>query len=331
MSNRNRGRDYVYDEMYSRHLNGDRARYNPNPAGQRTAVIQRMYYRILTELAANRFKWEGMPDTVDVRFMEMTLYYNALSVFYFDKDYDKFFAMKGTPASQVNMFDNPTRFFVTGPGFVGKYLNAVNRVLKVNNEVEMLDAECVPIWANYMRVPDLDIVLIYASKFAELDVTIEINSKNARRNKVIVVDENQKLSGVNIVREIDNGSPLIQVSQSLGNMITALDLGVDPDAIEKLHILKGRLWNECMTLLGINNANQDKKERLVASEVDANDDQVESTRAVNLNARKMAADAINKRYGLNLSVSYHTDIQPELDGMVTGQFSENMQSEDEEI
>lgn len=69
-------------------------------------------------------------------------------------------------------------------------------------------------------------------------------------------------------------------------------------------IAKSKLWNECMGLLGINNANQDKKERLVAAEVGANDEQVEATRNIALNARQQACDRINDMFGLDISVDF---------------------------
>ena len=62
-----------------------------------------------------------------------------------------------------------------------------------------------------------------------------------------------------------------------------------------------------MTLLGIESANQDKKERLVSSEVDANDDQTSMMRYVNLNERREAVKKINKHYKLNIEVEYFTD------------------------
>lgn len=301
------GRDHVGDEYYAPHLYGDSRKYNNNPSGNRTAILQRMYMRVLTELAVNRFRWTGLPKEVDVRFMELTLFYRGLSVFFHDAEYGKFMALQGTPAGRTDMLQNPTAFQVTGASYAGKRLRAVNGVELVDGEFVGTEAECVPVWSNYMRVPDLDIVLIYASKFAELDQTIELNIKAARRTRVAVVDENTNLSMTNIIRQIDEGQPLIKVGRSLSDSVEAIDLGVNPDSIEKLHILKGRLWNECMTLLGIHNANQDKKERLVVDEVSANDDQVDSTRAVNLNARRQAAERMNERYGLMVEVSYHTD------------------------
>lgn len=313
--NRNSGQDVVFDTLYNRHLRGKG--FANNPTNNRVAVLERMYMRILTELAVNRFKWEGLPDTVDPRFMEMTLFRNALSVFYFDRDYDRFFALQGSGVGPLNMLNNPTHFLVTGTEFNSKTLKAFNSIIDVPGMTRSQEMLCVPIWANYLRVPDLDIVMIYATKFAELDRTIEINTKSARRTKVIVADENMKLTVDNIDRQLDEGQSTIKLARPIGDEVfTALDLGVNPDAIEKLSILRSRHWNDCMTLLGIDNSNQDKKERLVAAEVDANDDQISATRAVALNARKQAAKSINLYFGLNVRVDYNNDIDDELDGMI---------------
>ena len=284
-------RGSVTDNLYTQHLNGP---FRNSPSLNRIGTLERMYMRVLTELAANRFKWSNLPKSVDPRFLELTLFYNAISVFYFDTDYDMYFALKGGSANWVNMMDNPTAFRVVGNNFVGKTIKA---------------KDAVPIWANYLRMPDLDIVNIYATKFANLDRTIEINAENARRSKFIVSNENQKLSLQNINRMMDSGDNGIQIGGPVQDMefVTTVDLGIDPNTIEKLHIVRGRLWNECMSLLGINNSNQDKKERLVSAEVGANDDQISMMRYVNLNARRQAVTAINSKWDLNISVEFQSD------------------------
>lgn len=282
------------DDYYNRHLYGQ---YQTNPTNQRVAMLERMYFRVLTELAVNRFKWSGMPESVDTRFLEITLFHQALSVFYFDDRYDKYLALKGGSTNYINMMDNPTAFHVIGNNFVAKTIGA---------------KDAVPIWANYLRIPDLDIVMLYSTKLADIDRSIEINAENARRTKIIAINENQRLSAVNINRQIDEGQSVVALAGPLQDMefVKALDLGVEPEAIEKLHIVRTRIWNECMGLLGIENANQDKTERLVSGEVDANDEQTSMMRYVNLNARRMAADKINKRFpDLNVSVEYHTDAE----------------------
>lgn len=307
--------DYVKSALYGTHLHGDRAQFANSPANDRVGAFQRMHIKRLTELATNRFKWEGLPPEIDSRFLELCLFYRALAVFFKDPTNGKYFTMRGTPHGAWDIMDNPTAFTVTGNQFTSRTLNAVRTWREEGGEIVPAgEPDCVPIWANYLRVPDLDVVLIYAYKFAELDMTIEINSRNARRNKVVAVDENGRLSATNINRQIEEGNNFIALgSGGMAYVPVALDLGINPDSIEKLHILRVRLENECMGLLGINNANQDKKERLVASEVDANDKQVEASRAVALNARKDAARQINELYGLKVSVDFHMDNKPEND------------------
>lgn len=326
MSRARKSVDFVQAEYYDTHLSGDSKRFSVNPSGNRTLVLQRMYTRVLTELAMNRFKWHGMPDSVSIRFLEMQLFYRALAIFFHEENWNKFIVMAGSGTGNMNMVEDPTMFAVFGNQYPGRRLHAMrhaaedeygNKIRDDAGDIVMEDAECVPIWANYLRVPDLDIVTIYAQRLAELDMTIEINTKSARRTKIIAVDENQRLTARNINRAIDDGDTAIEIADGAqGLMPTALDIGVHPDSIEKLSILRSRVWSECMTLLGINNANQDKKERLVASEVDANDEQVDATKAVALNARRMAVQQINDRYGLMLSVEYNTDIDKQLETMM---------------
>jgi hypothetical protein len=84
---------------------------------------------------------------------------------------------------------------------------------------------------------------------------------------------------------------------------------VDPTSIINMHILRTREWSECMTMLGINNANQDKKERLTAAETAGNDDVIATIRATNLATRQFACEQINAKFGLNVSVDYTTDMK----------------------
>jgi hypothetical protein len=288
------------NEVYGHFLRGY---YANNPANNRLQILERMYQRILTELAANRFKWTGFPDSVNTRYLELTLFRFGLSVFFYDRDYMKFLALAGSINNQLNYQQEPVAFLVTGAG---------------NYKTKTISAkEAVPIWANYLRMPDLDIVHIYSTKLAEIDRTIEINSKNARRNKVIVSSENQRLSHENVARQLDEGQSTLRVGGAIQDMafMQALDLGIDPLSILNLHILRTRIWNECMGLLGIENANQDKKERLVAAEVDANQDQTSMMRYVNLNERQNAAGLIKTMFGLEIAVEYYTDEEREQMGI----------------
>lgn len=299
---RKKRRDHVALDVYGRR----RGYQRNNPAENEVVLLQSMYRRILGELAMNRFKWTGLPDSANnQRFIEMQLHTNGLIVVFRDvgnksrPGTNKIMALRGTPSGQRTMTDDPVAFTLTGPGMEQHFQGVQLSILR-----------CVPIWPNYFRETDWDIIETYSRKLAKVDRTIEINLDSARRTKVLVYDENTRLSAENINRMIDAGEPTVRVKYDLSSMIQAMDLGVDPKSIETLSVVRGRLWSEAMGLLGINNANQDKKERLVASEVEGNDDQVDNMRFVNLNARQDACRKMRMMFPEELGkvwVEYRSD------------------------
>ena len=57
-----------------------------------------------------------------------------------------------------------------------------------------------------------------------------------------------------------------------------------------------------MTFFGINNTNTEKRERLITDEVNANNEVISINAEAMLLTRQEAANAINKLYGLNVTV-----------------------------
>lgn len=280
--------DYA-TSIYDGHLN--------NPAKNRLSLTEGMYFRQFAELAMARFKWVGLPDTIDERFLELMLFQRALAVFYWDKDYDRYLALRGSGNGNPNMYDNPKSFMVIGN------TDIQSKTLAANN--------CVPIWANAVRMPDHDVAMLFATKLGQVERTIEINLMAMRHPYVLACDDNTKQSMVNAFRQVQEGQPVIFGTQSLADIMgqaQVLDMRIDKDVVLNLQAAKAKMWNECMTFLGINNSNQDKVERLVASEVDANNSQILMARNVALNARRRAVEDINRKYNLSISVEWNTEI-----------------------
>lgn len=274
--------------------------FSRNKSRERLLLIERMYQRILIELCVNRFNWTGLPTTVDVRYLEMTLFSKALCVFYWDKEFNRYLTLNASGVGKVNMYDNPTKFTVIGNTMVNK---------------ELSPSECVPIWANYTRSPDLDIVLVYANRLAEIDRTIEINTKQLRRNKLVFASQNTRLSMANIDRQIDEGQEKLYVTKGTFEKgdIDSIDIGVDAHSIETLIMARERTWANAMTMLGINNFNTEKKERLVSAEVDGGDEQIDQMKNIALNARQQACKRIKEMYpNLDVWVEYGSQSVPAL-------------------
>ena len=53
-----------------------------NYAKMRAVALDDMYYHLLRELALNRFKWHGLPSTIDERWMETCLLDYNLCLFF---------------------------------------------------------------------------------------------------------------------------------------------------------------------------------------------------------------------------------------------------------
>lgn len=322
---RGSGLDYFLESP----LYGDNQNFNRNPGAQRERNIQRMLERNLAELAINRFTYENLPDSVDQRFLEICLLFNGMIVWYWDEDFDKLLAVRGAGTGAVNFYDNPISFTTIGPGnqiIMGPVSGSTYKPKTLSAYIPAADKELVEkkrkrkavgMYPNALRMPDYDIIMIYSTRLATLDRTLEINTKNARRNKVISSNLNSQLSISNISRQQDEGVEVISVKEGFRpeEVITALDLGILPDSYEKLSILRKGWWNEAMGLLGIDNANQDKKERLVSAEVGANDGQTDSMRYVALNARRQALDYINDIWGQNITVDFNVEVEAQAQAM----------------
>jgi hypothetical protein len=279
-----------------------------------TEAIKWMIERKLMEISMNRFTWEGMEEVgVNVRWLEMALNFTALSVFQpakakltfpdgstEDVGLGKYEALRAGAGSGLTKTGEPTTFWLYG--------------MDGSNE-QVRATDCVPIWSNFMRIPDWDIIDIYSRRIAEMDTTIEINAENARNLKILKTTQNTSKSVANINRQISSGARAIEVdTSSIDPMdaISVLDFEVKPDHIMNMHILRTREWSECMTLMGINNANQDKKERLTAAETAGNDDVIATIRETNLKARRIAAEQINEKYfdgEEKITVDYTTDMK----------------------
>lgn len=112
--------------------------------------------------------------------------------------------------------------------------------------------------------------------------------------------------------EISKGSPAVFVK---GDQINAEQIyynHVKENFIAgEVQILKRKIMSEFLTEIGINNANTDKKERLITDEANANNNEIQLNAGYWLDNIKEGLDKANNMFGLNLSVelknTYNTE------------------------
>lgn len=282
-------KDYVKDHIYSPFMR--------NKSNDNNNIMELIYRRVISSMCMSRFKWEGLPDSIDERYLELTLLQQGLCVFYFDEEYDRFLALKANASGMINMYDNPTSFTVIGNSMVNKTLAG---------------GDCVPIWANIYRYPEWDLIIKYAERLSNVEATIDQNIRAMRTPFIISANANDKLTVQNAYKQIVEGQPVIIATDSFGpedimNKIQLFTTSLPHGVLSEVHSARSRIMNECLTMLGIMNANTEKKERMVVEEATGSAGNVLAMRAIYMRQREIACEQINKMYGLNVSCKWVLD------------------------
>lgn len=250
------------------------------------------WYARLVEIAIAGFEWKNLPPEIDPRFLEMILCFDGKALFYFDDDLEEYVALQFFNSSTLDIYREPFKRTAFSP--------AVNFRHKALDE-----SESVIIWNNGLHLPEILPLRLYARRIAECERTIDVNIKGQKTPKIIRSTNEERLTLENLFKKYDGNIPFIFGSKNLADMqdITVLDTTV-PYIADKVQILKRQLFAEALTYFGIENANTEKKERLVSDEVASNFGGVDIARRTRLNARKLACRKINERFGLNIDVEF---------------------------
>lgn len=251
------------------------------------------YYRLML-LARSVFRWNNLPEGMDEKWIEKFLFKHGSCVFYNNKKLGLMVA-QCNPGGDLNNYEEPTLVTPVGIG--------------LDAEVLKPGKDCVIIRNNDEMIPTSFPVQLFAYRLAELSRTIDINI-NAQKTPVLVVGtDKQKLTLKNIYAQWNGFEPVIYGDKNLDNQELMRVLKTDaPIVFPELQNQKQTIWNECLTFLGINNANTDKRERLITEEVAANNNHIDLSADVLLKSRQLAAEQINKLFGLNISVELREDV-----------------------
>ena len=245
----------------------------------------------LSLLAQTVFKWNGLPNGIDEKHLERYLFNEGRCMFYKDSKVG-WIITKCADAGTLNFYDEPT---------------ALIPVATDAHELDLSEKEpgenCILIYNNDYAYPTVKTILMYAARITEMQRTIDINIHAQKTPVLIKASDKTRLSAKQIYSKWSGFEPLIITDKNLTDGVEMEVLSIAaPVVFDKLAIEKNKLWNECMTFLGINNANMDKRERLVDDEVQANNEQIGYSAEVMLKSRQRAAAAMSKLCGCNITV-----------------------------
>lgn len=269
------------------------------------------YLSRLMELAISMFEWKNLPDSIDPRFLELTLFSDGQAVWFKDDEMDMYLALQVIINGRLDVYRVPIN----------------RRAFAVNGYQKNLDNKnSVIIYNNFLRTNSYQMCVLYAKKLYALDRIIDVNTNAQKTPVLIAVDENQRLTAENVYQKWDGNQPVIYGDKALDpNMIRVLKTDA-PYVSDKIYQLKTQYWNEALTYLGISNLNVQKKERLVSDEVVRSQGGTIASRYSRLEARREACRKINAMFGLNIDVDYREDFR-EMDEEIMFKGATNDKSE----
>ena len=255
----------------------------------------RQYLDRLTELAMSMFEWINMPSTVDIRFLELSLFMQGTAVFFKEPELGAYCALRCVPAGKLDMYGIPVKRYGYGQnGYKTPELDNYNSVI---------------IYNNILRTNSVNAVRNYAKRLYNLDRIIDVNANAQKTPVLITCDDTQKLTMLNTYKEWEGNAPVIFAKRGLNpNDVRVLKTDA-PYLGDKIYTLKTQIWNEALTYLGISNVNIGKRERLVTDEVLRNQGGVIASRYPRLQTRQEACKKINELFGLNIWCKYREDFQ----------------------
>lgn len=274
---------------------------NPSTIHCSNTALTNFFFKYLMQKMISVFKWE-LPEDWDIDYFQYVLYLQG------------FIGVIDTPQFGVipqnctltgrNIFYQPNKIIVTNPLLESRG----NNIYKLGEEAELIKFQ-----PDYSGIGDL--VSYYADLMAVTAEGLGLNILNTKLAYVLVADNKAMAETLKkLYDRIASGEPAVAVDKNLINPETgklsvelfAQNLQQNYIAGTMLDDLKKLDDNFC-TEIGIDNANTQKKERLISSEVDANSQNIKAKSALWLDTMRRGVDRVNKLFGTDISVDYRQE------------------------
>lgn len=266
------------------------------------------YLERLKKIALSIYEWVNLPDTMNSRYLEMCLYYKGQGALLYDNNYG-FVNTQACDSGYINIYGLPTMINC----FSYSYNQMRNTYVAGSDENDEKDKECILVLNNYQRVPTATTLELFAYRLAELQRTLDTNVKAQRTPILIKTTQKEVFTLKKMYEEYDGNTPVIFADKNLINDDSLKAIKTDaPLILQELNDAKREIWNEALSFLGISNLSE-KRERLITSEADSNNELVNLNLQSYLIPRQQACKEFNDKFGLTgtdkeISVRVRSDL-----------------------
>lgn len=254
---------------------------------QNTSVLY--YYNRLYQKILSRFEFKNIPDTWDINYCRDALF--GLGYFTVCDSTAGVLPFR-CGLSGINVFNKPTTAIIANP-ILGNFQRTIGE-----------DCEIVQLQWNYRGVWQL--VKRYAVLLAMCDSGISVNLMNSKLAYVFGAEsKSQAETFKKLFDDISCGRPAVFTNTGItGNMQANLfTMPVKQNYVaDDIQLLKRKIINEFLTDIGINNANIEKRERMITSEAEANDEEIAANIQHWIDNINEGIKRVNKMFDLDISI-----------------------------
>lgn len=264
------------------------------------------YLMRMKKIVTSMFEWRNLPDTCNERYLEQCLYYDGQAALLYDNDYG-FINTRAVSAGYINIYGLPTMLNCWS------YSYNTTRNLYVPNSGEGKDGECILVLNSQDRLPTASTIGLFAYRLALLQRTFDVAVKNARHPLLITTDQRGEYSLKKLYEQYDGNSPVIYADKNALTPDAIKAIKTDaPLILQELNDAKREIWNEFLSFIGVSNLSE-KRERLITSEADSNNELVNLNLQSFLIPRQQACKEFNEKYGFTgtdkeISVRVRSDL-----------------------
>lgn len=271
---------------------------HPSTIHCRDTGLQRYFRKYLLQKVMSVYKW-SLPDKWDADYFKYILYGAGYAVVLDTDDFGvipQFGSLGG-----YNVFYRPTYAIVTNP-----LLSSVKKTIGI-------DCEIIKLQPDYSSV--LDIVNYYADMLALCSQSVAINLLNTHTATVYpAVNKSMAESYKKMFDKVASGEPAVIIGKELfdetGKPLwtpferDVKNLYISDQILADMRKIEARFDTD----IGIpNNDNEDKRERLIVDEVNANNAETGTRAEMWLDELKKSCDKVNAMFNLTVSVDWRVN------------------------
>ena len=264
---------------------------------------ENLLFNMFLSKTLTMFKYKGLPDTIPYEILENYLQTTG-KVFIFKYDDDLIALPIELNHDKVDYYNRPT----TGNIF----LNDENKLITVDLKDGVLISN------DYLQLGFTELFNKYSYLINQSELTLYIANIWKRASKIISASDDSTIqSAKEYVNKIENGDISIISTNPIFNDLNITTDNVTSVSLSELiqydNYFKSNLFNE----IGLSSNKDMKKERLITSEIEQNNNVIYPFVDNMIDCRKTGISKVNDMFNLNISVefnsSWNEDTEPKED------------------